>query len=79
MERKTYTVAQLIEKLKEMPQDALVIGYGRPDGYAAIDYVECFDSSDIRTSVLKQSVTDSAIIEHKGDFVYMDNMLNLFP
>lgn len=79
MERKTYTVAQLIEKLKEMPQEALVLCTGVPDGYRALDFIELFDNDDIRRTILQQSVKDPDITEHDGPYVYLDCMFNLFP
>lgn len=63
-----------------MPQDALVIGYGRPDGYSAIDFIELFENKDIRTDLLrKMKNQDPAICNHEGNFVYLDCMFNLFP
>lgn len=80
MERETYTVAKLIEKLKEMPQDALVICTGVPNGYRALDFIELFENKDIRTNLLRKiKDQDPEIVNHEGEFVYLDCMFNFFP
>ena len=80
MERKIYTVKDLIEALQQFPEDALVIVPSMEMGYASLDFVELFKNEDILTGLMKKSqFVDDPIRNHNGDFVYLDNSINLLP
>lgn len=80
MERKIYTVKDLIETLQQFPEDALVIVPSMEMGYASLDFVELFKNEDILIGLMKKSqFVDDPIRNHNGDFVYLDNSINLLP